>query len=205
MLPPMPKTKYDKQRGAESTARHKLAEHVLYPRVFGTRRKNLKFRNCRVNSGDRLESVCDGQLKIDCLVYEKSDVRWRTDFRWAVQERFLDAKRYTSHPDYITVTEFNTLTGRPSEVYAGHFDIFLYGYVDDSSGTFYNSIAVEGFRLRDGIYSGAIEGVRDNNGGEKQQDFIKIPYGELLRVDAVMWQQGRGKPLTMQSAHEWEL
>jgi len=102
-----------------------------------------------------------------------------------VQERFRKPK-YSNYRD-ITITEWNTITNLPSELYKLNAGLFVYGYADNwpNPSDFIEVVVVDTARMiiniiRDDFICGLEENPRT------EQTFITIPFVLLFDAGCVV-------------------
>lgn len=155
---------------------HLLAQRIIYPKLFNVPFEMLKFEDSSLGTNDK-NNILDGQMAIDRIVKVKKE-GFNSDVEFMVQERFRQPK-YAKYKD-LTITEWNTITNLPSELYKLNAGLFVYGYANnfpDPSG-FIEVVVVDTAKM-------IIQLIRDelNCGLEmnhrSEQTFITITFKQL--------------------------
>lgn len=175
------KTKYDPENGLFSDKAHLAARDLIYPALFKVSPDKLEFENTLLYSSSR-NTMFDGDLAIDRIV-RVSNLNFRQPLEFKVQERFRRME-YSDYKD-ITLTEWNNLTDRPSELYKISATLMVYAFYDKDRQVFIDPIVLDVPRLLMGLAMGEVPFVRRTN--SKQQSFICIKYEHLLRNGLYVW------------------
>lgn len=153
---------------------HLAAQEQIYPKLFPNASK-LQFI-------DTVGATEDLKYGIDCIVAVTVD-GFRAPLKFFMQERWR-APKYIKRGD-ITVTEWNTQTDLPSELYKIAAHIFLYGYYERSTNRIVEAIAVNVPKMLLGLSDGEIKYSTEER-LSKDQDFIGINWEELIRNHSIM-------------------
>lgn len=119
-------TPYSPQNAAFTAEVHAIVASTLYHRIFSVPPERVVVEPTLLADSER-GAVLDGELAIDCTVKVFSpDENLRDGLIFTIQERYR-------HPAYarfrdITITEWNTRSNKPSELYKIAADYFVYGY-----------------------------------------------------------------------------
>lgn len=175
-------TPYSKDNGDFSNVAHRCAQKQLYPFIFGVTQERLSFEDTLLELNER-GRVLDGEMAIDRIVKIKVD-GLRLPLVFTVQERFRKPK-YLSSQD-ITVTEWNKVTGKPSELYKIAANIFVYGYFDPSKQNFLDAVAVDVPVMLSGLACGELKYTTSPNPRSKQ-DFIALTFEDLLNYGCLLF------------------
>ncbi|MBT9143017.1 MAG: hypothetical protein DDT29_01416 [Dehalococcoidia bacterium] len=160
---------------------HLAAQKQLYPNIFKRPFGDLKFIATTLGISKKTD-ILDGEMGIDRMI-EVTVNGFRKPLLFTVQERFRSPE-YAKYKD-ITITEWNNVSGLPSELYKINAGIFVYGYYDSQSAVFLDAIVVETARL---LFLLAVQQVHyEKRRNKRQQDFITIPFSDLKRGGAVLW------------------
>jgi len=108
---------------------------------------------------------------------------FRAPLKFFIQERFRKP-RYQSFED-ATITEWNTVTGLPSELHKIAAQIFVYGYYDLPTNRILGALAINVPQMIREIGEGRLQYKRDER-SSKDQNFIAVTWKDLGDVGAIM-------------------
>lgn len=103
-------------------------------------------------------------------------------FTFTFQERFRKMQ-YINNQD-ITLTEWNTASNTPSELYKISANYFLYGYFDPHYKTFGDAIVINVPSMMLGIVSHRLNFIRNVN-RRSNQPFLCITFNDLHEANIV--------------------
>ena len=116
----MTTTPYSGQLYSFSQTSHRIARRQLYPEFFGTEDILWKIPGGKTDSSSKLY---DRKLNVDVIALVKNK-SYKGRLKFLIQERFVGIN-YLKYND-ITITEWNTKTDQPSEMYKMAAGFFLY-------------------------------------------------------------------------------
>jgi len=125
--------------------------------------------------------ILDGEMGIDRLVrITCQDLSAPLEF--TVQERFRRVQ-YATWND-LTVTEWNHMTNRPSELHKINAGIFIYGYFDPELDNFAHWVAADTMRL---IYAVSIGRLKYKRFGNQRtgQTFVSFTFDDLRQSEVI--------------------
>jgi len=170
-------THYDSGKNEQSLTAHAAAKDKVYPEIF----KGSESIDLAHQSGN----TYDLRDKIDVV----ARVKWpghKFATVYTIQERWRSIE-YQRYGD-ITITSYNTITKTPVEYYEGIMQFFLYGYYDFEKAKFGNVALIDFARLRYLCDKGVlIQSGKNNNGGNKMQDFVCFSFDDLNMHDCILW------------------
>lgn len=168
------------QKNFEFTKRaHLAAQRELYPRLFPA---------CNVSFEDVTQTAQDLEYAIDCQLSIKPFLLdLRAPIRLSVQERF---RRPASMGfDDITVTEFNTKTGVPSELHKLGAHMFVYGFYDEDSDRLGQVWVVDVLQMQVALVNGKLRYTRGRRRGG-DQTFLGFDVARLRALGALKYVHG---------------
>lgn len=168
----MAETKFDQHNADFSDAAHAAALEQIYPDFFKTPFK------CQSTSlyKDKKNRQLDGFKKIDRLFHFDSGHEGRT-ITITVQERFR--RIWYSDNREVTIGEINYASGMSSEMHGIEAMYFVYGYFDDKTNQFRESIIVNIPDLLRLVVLGKIQPIRRFH-KRKQQSFLAFKFDDLI-------------------------
>lgn len=163
---------------------HRIAQDIIYPGLFKVSRERLAFMDTDLGTSEE-NTIYDGKMATDRIVAVTLD-NMRAPIEHMIQERFRH-KEYADFRD-MTITEWNTESDLPSELYKLKSGIFVYGYANDNEEPtdFIEAIAADTARLIRQITENIIKYKRDINPRTKQP-FISIPFYELEKKNDILF------------------
>lgn len=179
----MTRTRHDEPHHDFTNRAHRAARKQIYPYIVGVESYDrLKFEDTDFSTPEG--KLLDGEHGIDRIVHCKYP--YLDDFvSYGVQERFRVPKpRYSNYFD-LTITKFNNASGKKSELSKLHAQIFVYGYYDEAKKEFSRTIACNTYFMIRYIGAGVIG--YGQNANEKEQDFITIPFKDLISNRIAFW------------------
>lgn len=111
---------------------HVYATDHLYPLLFKIEKEKIVFEKTSIASGNRKAKLLDGEMGTDYIAKVHKSLRPDFGVPYTLQERFRrtnNAWRRT-----ITITEYNTISNKPSEAYKMMAQYFVYGYFCEKNG-----------------------------------------------------------------------
>lgn len=171
------RTLHEPKNQAFSDAAHEAAKEIIYPYWF--EHQGVSFERTKVEHGG-MHRVFDGEMAIDVIV-RMNIPGFNYPFEYTVQERFRRMP-YAKYED-VTITEWNSASNMPSELYKIKANYILYGYFDDSCGLFHSWYLITTTSLLDDVRRGKVRVRREIN--KKGQHFIAIPIEDLMKTTAV--------------------
>ena len=130
-------TPFSSENEAFTAEVHGVVVETLYHRIFGVPPDRIRVENTLLKDSAR-GAVLDGELAIDCTVHIKAkDDDFHAPLTFTVQERYRRPS-YARFQD-ITITEWNTRSNSPSELYKITADYFVYG-------SYSRPLPIEGFQ-----------------------------------------------------------
>lgn len=160
-----------------SSRAHLVARRDLYPKLFGVDAEQIHYAVMDVSRGEWY-TLLDGNLGIDVIV--KVHYGLNAPLRFSIQERFRgpDYARY----DDITITSWNNMSNRPSELYKMVAQYFVYGVMDDALNPtrFLRAMVVN---VADLVRMRGLGMIANNNGNrnDRGQDFEAYSLGQIRR------------------------
>lgn len=183
-------TPYSNENAAFSNSAHNAAQNLIYPAIFNAQRyaniEQITYLSTQLSMGG-VEKVLDGHLGIDRIVLLKSK-GLQKPIEYTVQERFR-AAQYARYQD-VTITEWNTVTNQPSELYKLKSHLFVYGYYDHLQNTFLDWITLNTPKMLLAINTNEVSFKRSYN-PRSSQYFLTITFAELRRIGAVICEQSQ--------------
>jgi hypothetical protein len=170
-------TPYSDANARFTDAAHIAARRHVYPTVFGT--DDLTYESTRLAGGER-QRIYDGELGIDCIIGVGCGLN--QPIKFTIQERFRQT-RWRAQQD-LTITEWNSMTGRPSELHKIASDYFVYGYYDPIEDRVEEAIVVQTSSIKHAIVHRKIVYTRSTN-PRSGQSFVAFKFEDLKR-DAVV-------------------
>lgn len=162
-----------------SSLAHEIAKRDLYPRLFGVSPDRIRYAVMDFSKGEWYR-LCDGNLGIDVIV--KVDYGLKMPLRFSIQERFRSPKFFDF--DDITITSWNNLSDRPSELYKMVAQFFVYGVMDDAVNPtrFLRAMAVN---VPDLVMMRGGGLVKNNNGNrnDRGQDFEAYSISQIKKFN----------------------
>lgn len=171
------RTLHEPKNQAFSDAAHEAAKTLIYPHWFA--HESLSFERTKVEHGG-IHRVFDGEMAID-VILRMTVKGFSHPFQFTVQERFRRVA-YAKYKD-ITITEWNTASNMPSELYKINADYIVYGYFDDRDHTFHSWYMMPTTSVIDDIRRDKVRVRHEIN--PKGQRFIAIPIADLIRTTAI--------------------
>ena len=185
----MTKTLYSKNDRNHTEAAHLLARELIYPEFFGCDADKIEYRDgidyiTRTGEPNTLPLAwCDSWMAIDRILRVPAPTLHRKYVEMTIQERFERAPA-ASHRN-ISVTEFNTATGNPSELYKIKSLYFVSGYYDEVANKFVGKTHIcSTERILKAVQDGRLRYYTKDN--HKNQTFVTFGYEDLMSVDAVL-------------------
>jgi len=176
----MANTPYSSDNRNFSDSAHLVARKTIYPRLFSTTENNLAYEKQEDILSNR-GGALDADLSIDRVV--KVAVNgFRIPFTFTFQERFRKPQ-YANNQD-ITLTEWNTQSNLPSELYKISANFFLYGYFDSNLSVFSDAIVVNVPSMMLAITNGQLSFTRNVN-RRSNQPFLCITFNALHKAHLV--------------------
>lgn len=163
-------TPYDKGNASFSERAHLAAQRQVYPGWF---REPVTFEDC-VGTKRDLAYAIDRQLAVTV-----PDLR--APLRLSVQERFR-RPRYQGWGD-ITITEWNLISGQPSELHKLAAQLFVYGFYDPTADVILEARAFNVARILIAISNGEVHWDREQRAG-RDQSFISLQIRDLVKIGA---------------------
>jgi len=176
-------TPFSPERKAFSDAAHEAARTLLYPSIFCVSPEQLSFEEQGDLTANERWGALDGEMAIDRLVKVHIE-GYKQAIAFTIQERFRtpDFARFRD----LTITEWNTRTSLPSELYKLHAGMFLYGYFDITRGRFIEAIVANVPALMMALITGTIPYTHElkRNGS---QTFIGIKFDDMHRARVLQY------------------
>ena len=169
------KTPYSTKNAEFSQIAHNAARQQIYPRLFGPN-NTLEYESPDLHETE-FNRFMDTQMGIDKIVNVTVTGQFKYPIKFTVQERFRK-QQYADFED-ITITEYNPLSGLPSELYKLQAMFFVYGYFDGIN--FSKAIYFYPARLLHGLTLGAIQYTKEQN-TRSMQHFICVTFGEIEKL-----------------------
>lgn len=179
-------TPYSEINAQFSNDAHMAARTILYPLIFGIPAESLSFVNTQLADGGMGEAL-DGMFGVDRIIKVRAVVDYiRQPLSFTVQERFRrpDSARWKD----ITITEWNTRTNQPSELYKLMANIFVYGYWDTQAQRFIDALAVDIQKTLRLLVRGNLR-VRHGENPRSEQTFIAVTFADLYAAQCVIYWQ----------------
>lgn len=188
------RTPYSERNAEFTSACHEVARKVIYPDFFRVTGTEVSFEDGTLVGQSKKGDLLDGELSVDyqCRV---SVNRLRHPLSFWFQERFREPK-YASYND-LTVTEWNTATNLPSELYKIHSGFFLYGYANadknniDKISDFVSAIIVNVEALKLGVAHNRW-GISPRANPRSKQTFLTFGFKQLCEMGLVPFYRYNG-------------
>lgn len=176
------RTRYDVKNGKFSDRAHLAAQSQIYPKLFNVDKSKLVFETVTMQgSNDIRNRILDGEMAVDRIV-KVSYTMFRRPISFTVQERFRRSS-FRKFQD-VTITEFNTASGQPSELYKLSGGLFVYGYYNEVYGVFEQFVCFNSSTLLFYLGRGLLESCKMKM-NEKGQTFIPVKF-KVLRESGLM-------------------
>lgn len=177
-------TPYSTANAEFSNLAHLAAQRLIYPKMFNVPFEKLTFEDTTIKNGSGARArALDGEMGIDKIV--KIEItNFKMPMLFTIQERFRKIK-FTRYQD-LTITEWNNSSNLPSELYKISANFFLYGYFDDTTGTFTDIIATVVPTMLIGLCNGNLSHTQGRN-PRSNQSFISLKFSDLHRSGCVMY------------------
>ncbi len=134
-----------------------------------------------LNQGE-MGKILDGEMGVDRIV-NVTTKSLLAPIVFTVQERFR-RPQFAKYQD-LTITEWNHVSGMPSELYKINAGLFLYGYYDMNRKVFVDAICVTVPDLLLAIVTDEIKYEKRRN--KKQQTFFTFKFEDLIDVGVVCY------------------
>ena len=167
-------TQFSRDNWDDTHAAHMAAREQFYPKLWPNA--------LRLQFVDVTGAVEDLKYGIDCIV-AVTVAGFRAPLKFFIQERFRKPG-YQSFKD-ATITEWNTVTGLPSELHKIAAQIFVYGYYDRPTNRILGALAINVPQMIREIGEGRLQYERDER-SSKDQDFIAVKWEDLYDAQAIM-------------------
>jgi hypothetical protein len=178
----MPATPFSNANKEFSDKAHLAARRLIYPQMFKALPQNISYETQEEITSER-GGALDGDMSIDRVV-KVTVSGFRAPFTFTVQERFR--KPENAKWQDITITEWNTRSNTPSELYKISANFFLYGYYDDLRMSFVDALIINVPSMMYSIATGAFRPDRRNN-PRSDQPFLCLKFDDLHRAGLVMY------------------
>lgn len=174
------KTAFSEARMDFTKRAHLAAQGQFYARMFPHRK--LAFE-------DTVNTVRDLEYAIDC--YAAVTVQdLHAPLRFAIQERWREPEHM--HYGDITITEWNTASGQPSELHKFGAHLFVYGFYDKAADRILFGVALNVAIVLRRLAAGDLKYTRRSR---LDQSFLALKFPDLCDVGAVMFSvDNRGLP-----------
>lgn len=161
---------------------HLLARGMVYPWFFGVDAEHLAYQDGVQFSDGEQGRILDGEKGIDRIVGAPVD-NFAHLIPHTVQERFRN-ESYAHFQD-LTMTEINTVSGKPSEVYKIQAQLFLYGYVNTQATKFHQWLIVDIALLNRALLNKTlVPSKKEMN--DRGQIFVTYKFKDLWRTNCVL-------------------
>jgi hypothetical protein len=168
---------------------HQKAQEAIYPTIFNNLCRGMVERiswqeiDFRTPEGEYL----DGELKIDRIALVKLQ-GIGFPFHFTIQERFRSVEQNNEYFD-ITVAERCANSDSPSEVYNMAAELFLYGYYNESKGTFERAVLTNASYLKIHILHDMLADKKFEPKKHRGQNkyFVTVPMEYLIKNNLTLW------------------
>lgn len=183
------RTIYEPENADFSNSAHMAARRLLYPKIFHTSPEKLTYEDTLLHMSER-GRVLDGEMGVDRIV-RVTVPDLHAPLIFTIQERFRRPK-FSKYKD-LTITEWNSASDLPSELYKINAGIFLYGYYDEKLDKFIDAIAISVTDLLISMVKNQI--TYSKGGNKKQQSFFAFKFNDLKLANVVIYwlDQSTGK------------
>lgn len=180
MAPGLRVTPYSAANQAFSNRAHLAAQRLIYPMLFGVAAQHIAFECTSLHLGER-ERILDGAMAVDRIAHVAVP-GLRNPLSHTIQERFRQPE-FEKYRD-LTVTEWNTITDQPSELYKITAGLFVYGYYNPLVDNFIDAIVINTSALLLRLSAGTIA-YETCLSPRSQQTFIALPFNTLEQAGVV--------------------
>lgn len=165
------KTAFSEARMDFTKRAHLAAQEQFYARMFPHR--PLAFE-------DTVKTIRDLEYAIDCYAaVTVNDLH--APLRFAVQERWREPEHM--HYGDVTITEWNTASGQPSELHKFGAHLFVYGFYDQATDRILLAVALNVAIVLRSLANGTLPYTRRSR---LDQTFLALRIGDLRAAGAVM-------------------
>lgn len=167
------RTQHDPANQSFTDAAHEIAKTTIHPHLFVNR--GISLERTKLEHGGE-HRIFDGEMAIDVIMRVEVP-NYKDPLVFTVQERFRRIA-YAKYQD-ITITEWNTASNMPSELYKIRANYVLYGYFDQRDASFHSWYLLNTTLMLEDIANGMLPvESRFNNKGQR---FITIPIDALMK------------------------
>jgi hypothetical protein len=161
---------------------HSIAQHTIYKSLFPDLK--IDFVPTTIGSDNLQGDILDGTMAVDrCVkVYSRKLNQINLPLEFFVQERFrrFEFHRYRD----LTITEWNSQSRKPSELYKLKAGLFVYGYLNQAGNDFTEAIVVETSGMLLSIIQSKINYSTRTN-PRSGQSFIGLKFDDLINCGLV--------------------
>jgi len=193
------RTNFSSSNAAFSDKAHLAAQTQIYPAVFNTSSENVSYESVTLSDDptNKRNQILDGEMAVDRKVYVTVN-SFPFPLSYTVQERFRKPK-FKKFQD-ITITEYNTSSGLPSELYKLSGGLFVYGYYDETNDKIEQFVVFSSSALLLSIASGEIKIDRRGFNDRSNQRFIAFKFDTLRNHGLILYEAGSCINSTAQNA-----
>jgi hypothetical protein len=180
-------TPFEAANKAFTDTAHRAAMRIIYPKLYNCAPDELEEDTDTFENSER-GRLLDGEMAIDYVIKAPSPYTTpKTGQKLAhyVQERFR-RPRFSDFND-VTVTEWNWLTDKPSELYKLRAPTFLYGYYDEATDDFPKVWALSVAHMMISMHRDVWNNNLTRRMNKKSQSFLPFKIGILIEKKAVLW------------------
>lgn len=186
-------TPFDAANKSFTDTAHRAAMRIIYPKLLNCLAEDIEEDLDNFENSER-GKLLDGEMAIDYVIKVPSPYTTPITGKKLshyVQERFRRPS-FSKFND-VTVTEWNWLTNKPSELYKLRAPMFLYGYYDEIADDFPQAWALSVAHMMLCMQHGVWGKQRIRNRNKKEQTFLALPIGTLIEKHAVLWRYQAAK------------
>lgn len=184
------KTNFSSSNAAFSDKAHIAAQTQIYPLVFNTTSENITYESVTMSDSpeDNRKKILDGEMAVD-RVLSVSAKSLPFPLSYTVQERFrrTNAKKWQD----ITITEFNTESGLPSELYKLSGGLFVYGYYNETEDNIEQFVVFSSSALLLCLASGDLKIDARGMNPRSKQTFITFKFDNLRKHGLILSEGGQ--------------
>lgn len=134
---------------------------------------------------DTTKAAADLDYAVDCIAdVNLPDSNARAPVKFFIQERWR--RPGNVHYKDITITEWNTRTNQPSELYKLGAQLFVYGYYDQANDRVIDAVAIDVCKLQFANIAGNLDYIRQKR-GTGDQTFITVKLDHLDQIGATLF------------------
>jgi hypothetical protein len=176
----MSQTPFDPKQKEGTDRIHREWRDTIYPAIFRLQKQDVTYDD----EETEVKKELDYQYGCDRVLWIKHP-NMRAPMKYTAQERFRDEK-FQRYQD-LTVTEWNNITNKPSELYKLAAALFFtYGYYNHAVNRLIEVVVVNCPNMINCIINGSLKHTNDKPNYRSSQTFRTYKFDDLKRLDLVL-------------------